>query len=105
VKTLRIAIIASCFAATAWADDIPGLWKAKCASCHGEDGKAQTKTGKKEKINDMTTADFQTKFSDDAMRKVILEGSKDNNKMKPFKGKISDADVDGLIKHIRSFKG
>jgi cytochrome c553 len=105
VKTLRIAVVACCFAASAWAGDIPGLWKAKCASCHGEDGKAQTKTGKKEKINDMTAADWQSTWTDEKMKKIILDGSKDNNKMKPFKGKISDEDIDGLIKHIRSFKG
>jgi cytochrome c553 len=93
------------FAASAWADDIPALWKAKCASCHGEDGKAQTKTGKKEKINDMTAGDWQSNWTDDKMKKIIVEGSKDNNKMKPFKGKISDTEIDGLIKHIRSFKG
>ena len=58
MKTLRIALVGSLFAVSAWADDIPALWKAKCASCHGEDGKAQTKTGKKEKINDMTSADW-----------------------------------------------
>lgn len=105
MKTLRIAIIACCFAATAWADDVPAIWKAKCASCHGEDGKAQTKTGKKEKIDDMTTAAWQTNWTDEKMKKMILEGSKDNTKMKAFKGKLSDADVDGLIKHIRAFKG
>jgi mono/diheme cytochrome c family protein len=105
VKTLRLALLACCFAATAWADDIPALWKAKCASCHGEDGKAQTKTGKKEKIDDMTNPDWQTNWTDEKMKKIILDGSKDNTKMKAFKGKISDADVDGLIKHMRTFKG
>jgi cytochrome c553 len=105
VKTLRIALVASLFAASAWADDIPGLWKAKCSSCHGEDGKAQTKTGKKEKINDMTANDWQSNWTDDKMKKIIVEGSKDNSKMKPFKGKISEGDIEGLIKHIRTFKG
>src|SRR3981189_2698286 len=100
-----MAIIAALFAASAWADDVPALWKAKCASCHGEDGKAQTKTGKKEKIEDMTSAEWQTHWTDEKMKKIILEGSKDNTKMKPFKTKISDSDVDGLIKHIRGFKG
>ncbi|MBK7857998.1 MAG: cytochrome c [Archangiaceae bacterium] len=105
MKTLRIALVACCFAASAWADDVPAIWKSKCESCHGADGKAQTKTGKKEKIEDMTAADWQTKWTDEKMKTIILEGSKDNTKMKAFKGKISDADVDGLIKHIRSFKG
>jgi cytochrome c553 len=104
VKTLRVALVASLFAASAWADDIPAVWKSKCASCHGDDGKAQTKTGKKEKINDMTVDAWQSEWTDEKMRKIINEGSKDNAKMKPFKSKLSADEIDGLIKHIRSFK-
>jgi cytochrome c553 len=104
VKTLRVAVVASLFAASAWADDIPAIWKSKCASCHGEDGKAQTKTGKKEKISDMTTADWQSEWTDEKMKKIIEDGSKDNNKMKPFKAKLKPDEIDGLIKHIRGFK-
>ena len=105
MRTLRIALVACCFAATAFAEDIPSLWKAKCASCHGEDGKAQTKQGKKHKIDDMTSADWQTNWTDEKMKTIIVEGSKDKKEMKAFKGKISDEDIDGLIKHIRTFKG
>lgn len=104
MKTLRIAVIASLFAATAFAGDVPAIWKSKCESCHGADGKAETKTGKKEKIEDMTTAEWQGEWTDEKMKKVILEGGEHNKKMKPFKGKIEDADIDGLIKHIRGFK-
>ena len=35
------------------------LWKAKCASCHGADGKAQTEQGKKMAMHDITTAEWQ----------------------------------------------
>jgi len=104
LKTLRVALVASLFAASAWADDIAAVWKAKCGTCHGEDGKAQTKTGKKEKINDMTNPDWQEEWTDEKMRKIINAGSKDNSKMKAFKSKLSPEEIDGLIKHIRSFK-
>ena len=104
MKTLRIALLTCTFAASAWADDIPALWKSKCASCHGEDGKAQTKTGKKEKIEDMTNPQWQAEWTDEKSKKIILEGSKDNNKMKPFKGKLTEEQIDGLIKHMRTFK-
>lgn len=105
MKTLRIALLSLSFAASAFAaDDTAKVWKAKCASCHGEDGKAQTKQGKAEKIEDMTTAEWQTEWTDEKMKTIILEGSKDNKKMKPFKGKLTDQQVDDLIKHIRGFK-
>lgn len=107
MKMLRIALL-SCFAATAALadDDIPALWKSKCESCHGPDGKAQTKQGKKHKIEDMTKAEWQTEWTDDKMKKIIREGSKDKKEMKAFpKEKVSDEQLEGLIKHMRSFKG
>ena len=104
MKTLRFAIIASMFAASAWAGDVTATWKSKCSSCHGEDGKAQTKTGKKEKVSDMTNPDWQANWTDEKLKEVILNGSKDNNKMKAFKGKLQEPEIDALIKHIREFK-
>jgi mono/diheme cytochrome c family protein len=104
VKILRVAALTCLFAASAWADDdIPAVWKAKCASCHGEDGKAQTKTGKKEKIDDMTVAEWQSEWTDEKIKKVINEGAKDT-KMKAFNKKLTPEQIDGLVKHIRSFK-
>ena len=104
MKLLRAALmIAFSLSAVAHADTAE-IWKAKCKSCHGEDGKADTKTGKKEKVNDMTVATWQSEWTDEKMKKVILDGSKDNKKMKPFKDKLSAEEVDGLVKHIRGFK-
>ena len=105
MKLLRAALLLSfSFAAVAHADPVPEIWKAKCKSCHGETGKADTKNGKKEKINDMTVAAWQTEWTDEKMKTVILEGSKDNKKMKPFKDKLSAGEIDSLVKYIRTFK-
>ena len=105
MKTVRLALLTCCFAASAWADDATAaLWKKHCGNCHGEDGKAQTKVGKKEKIEDMSTPEWQTEWTDEKAKKIIVEGSKDNTKMKAFKGKLSDAEIDALVKHLRGFK-
>jgi cytochrome c553 len=104
-KLLRALLLTSiCLSSAAFADTIPEIWKAKCKSCHGEDGKADTKTGKKEKIADMTTAAWQKEWTDEKQKTIILEGSKDNKKMKPFKDKLKAEEVDGLIKFIRELK-
>ena len=105
IKLLRTALLVS-FAVSSFAhaDTIPEIWKAKCKSCHGEDGKADTKTGKKEKIADMTTDAWQKEWTDEKQKKMILDGSKDNKKMKPFKDKLKAEEVDGLIKFIRELK-
>jgi mono/diheme cytochrome c family protein len=81
--------------------DTVGIWKAKCQSCHGPDGKAQTKVGKKEEIADMSTKDWQKKRTDADLRKVIEDGSEKKPKMKAFKEKLSAEEIDALVGYIR----
>ena len=89
------------FAITASADTAQEVWNAKCKTCHGEDGRAQTKTGKKEKIPDMTAPKWQGHINDQEIKHTITEGSDENPKMKPFKEKLSEQEIDSLVKHIR----
>ena len=87
----------------AFADATPdggALFKAKCASCHGPDGKAQTAVGKAMKIGDLGSADVQ-KMSDADIAKII-EGGK--GKMPAYKGKLSPDEISQLVKFIRTFK-
>ena len=88
---------------------IERLWKSKCASCHGEDGKADTEKGKQMKIGDMTSADFQKKRTDEEMKKVINEGLKEEKggvkkEMDPYKEELKPEQVDALIALIRGLK-
>lgn len=81
------------------------LWKAKCASCHGMDGKAQTENGKKMKVADLTTAEAQ-KASDDDWKKAINDGvklEKDGVKkeMDPFKAELKPGELEALIAFAR----
>lgn len=102
-KLLAGLALSLTFAAPAFADDTADIWKAKCKSCHGGDGKADTKEGKKSKIDDMSVAAWQDKHSDEKIKKAIMEGVPDT-KMKPYKEKLSEAEIDGLVKHIRGLK-
>ncbi len=84
-------------------------WRAKCASCHGADGKGQTEQGKKMQIADMTTADWQAKFDDAKIKAAISDGLKrDKNgvkqEMEAYKAKLRPDQVDGLVTYIRSLK-
>lgn len=102
---MRFALVlALSLSANVYADETADIWKAKCKSCHGDDGKAQTKMGQKEKIDDLTTEAWQKKHSDEDIKKVIVEGSTENTKMKPFKDKLTPEQIDGLVKHIRGLK-
>lgn len=100
---LAAAIAVSFVAAPAFANETADLWKAKCKSCHGETGKADTKEGKKNKIDDMSDAKWQANHDDAKIRKAIAEGVPDT-KMKAYKDKLSAAEIDALVKHIRTFK-
>jgi mono/diheme cytochrome c family protein len=82
--------------------------KNKCVTCHGEDGRAQTKMGKKDKIADMTTSEWQGKHSDDAIKAAILKGVDREEggrkvKMKPMEG-ATENDAQSLLLFIRSLK-
>lgn len=81
-------------------------WENSCASCHGADGKAQTKQGKKLKIRDYTDAKVQAEMKDESMVKAILDGYVQNGKttMKGFKEELSEADAKDLVKFIRELK-
>jgi mono/diheme cytochrome c family protein len=97
-------VLALSFAPAAMADSAADVWKAKCKACHGEDGRGQTKVGRKEKIADLTSATWQREHSDKEIRTVIKEGSPDNSKMKAFGTKLSEQEIDSLVKYIRGLK-
>lgn len=103
--SLLIATIVSS-AGIAAAADASATWSANCASCHGKDGSGATMMGKKLNTKDYRDAKVQAAFSDAEAERAIKEGVKTNGKetMKPFGGKLPDADIKALVAYIRSFK-
>jgi len=73
-----------------------------CKSCHGADGKAQTKMGKKHDIDDFTSASWQAKHDDAKIRGAILDGVPET-KMKAYRKKITEAQADALVAYVRAF--
>ena len=94
-------------ASPAEAADAAALWKKDCAKCHGEDGKGDTKMGKKLKLKPMSDPAVQ-KDSDEAMAKDIKEGKgekdEDGETPMPAYPKLSPDEVKALVAHIRTFK-
>ncbi|QSQ10942.1 c-type cytochrome [Myxococcus landrumensis] len=100
-----VVVLSLCLAPSAFAaDDVVDVWKAKCKSCHGDDGKAQTKMGQKESLADMSQAAWQASVTDADIRLVIADGSPRNSKMKAFKEKLTPAQIDSLVGYIRTLK-
>ena len=104
---IAVASLALAFAAgAALAATAPENWDNLCASCHGADGKAQTKMGKKLKIRDYSDAKVQAELKDDAMIKATADGVTvdGKEKMKAFKEELSADEIKDLVAHIRKFK-
>jgi mono/diheme cytochrome c family protein len=74
------------------------VYKAKCAICHGPDGKGETATGKTTKARDLCSAEVK-KETDAAWTDIIVKGQ---NKMPSYDKKITDAEVKDVIAYMRS---
>lgn len=86
--------------------DAAANWGEHCAKCHGDDGKGQTKMGKKLAVADLTDAKVQSKFTDADALKAMKEGIKDKDgkvAMKPIEG-VSEADMTALVGYVRTLK-
>jgi cytochrome c6 len=98
-----IAVLAVLFLAASGmrAQDVASgekVYKAKCASCHGPDGKGETAAGKATKARDLCSAEVK-KEDDAAWTEIIGKGK---NKMPAYDKKITDAEVKDVIAYMRS---
>ena len=109
MKTTKIALLlAAVFGlsvAAAQAEEAKVLWDKNCASCHGKDGKGETKMGKKAGCKDYTDAKVQEGVTDEAAFKAVKEGLKEGDKvhMKPFAEKLTDDEIKSLVAYLREF--
>ena len=92
-KTLAAALFSLVLAPVAFAAGPADTFQAKCAACHGKDGKGQSDMAKKLGVKDLTA----TKLPAAEIEKVIANGK---GKMTPWKGKLSDAEISGLAKYV-----
>jgi mono/diheme cytochrome c family protein len=109
MRNLSIAFVGLvAFAPSALAaDKTERLWQAKCAACHGDDGKGQTTKGKEMALKDMTTSDWQKSLTDEKIQKGIEDGvdrttDGKKQKMDPYKDKLKPEQIADLVKYIRS---
>ena len=96
VTLLACGVIAVC-SSSAVAQDAAATYKAKCAMCHGPDGKGSP-MGVKMGARDFTSADVQ-KETDAQLTEIIDKGK---GKMPAYDGKLKAEDIKGLVAYIRS---
>jgi mono/diheme cytochrome c family protein len=100
------AVLLMAGAVSVRAADAKENWAKDCAKCHGEDGKGKTKMGARLGVKDLTEAATQAALKDDAMRKAIKEGVKEDGKtkMKAFGDTLSDDEIKALVAYVRTLK-
>jgi cytochrome c553 len=109
VKTL-LASAALLVAATSTtrAAELQENWTKNCGSCHGKDGRGQTKAGRMAEVKDLTDAAVQSAFTDEQAFNQIKGGLKDKSgekfRMKPFSDKLTDEEIKALVAHVRTLK-
>jgi mono/diheme cytochrome c family protein len=74
-------------------------FQAKCAMCHGPDG-GGSEVGKSLNIPDLRS-DAVQKLADAELVKTISDGK---GGMPSFKGSLSEAQIHGLVKYVRSLR-
>jgi len=94
-------------ASRAQSDDAAAkLFKNRCATCHGPDGKGDTTAGKAAGTKDWTDGKTLKALSDQQIEGTIRTGVKapsGKDRMPPF-AKLPDAEVAALRKIVRSFQ-
>jgi cytochrome c6 len=100
MKLAAVALAAIAFlSAPARADNAAeATYKAKCAMCHGPDGKGETATGKTMKVKDFFSEEVQ-KMSDADLTEAISKGK---GKMPAYKT-LNEGQVKDLVAFVRAF--
>jgi mono/diheme cytochrome c family protein len=93
---LTLLLLAAMAVPAAYADDAAALYKSKCASCHGADGKASA-VGKKMGAKDLQ--DPEAKKATEAQWIEIT--TKGKNKMPKYEGKLTADQIKQLVAYMK----
>jgi cytochrome c553 len=88
---------------TAFSGNARRLFNARCAGCHGRDGRAQTPVARQHQVRDLSECELQ----DDEIVLQILEGTRDRTnafKMPPFKEKLDRREIESLVPLVKAFR-
>jgi cytochrome c6 len=99
-RIVAIVMLLGVLGLSGFAETGADVYKAKCQVCHGADGTPAPAMAKSMGIKDMKSDDVQ-KLSDADLKTAIEKGK---GKMPAFAGKLTAAQIDELVKYLRSLK-
>jgi cbb3-type cytochrome c oxidase subunit III len=82
--------------------DAAAIYAKDCATCHGRDGRGKTMKGKFKHARNLTEAQWQDSVSDERIFNSINNGKGKN--MPAFGKKISETEIDALVRYVRGLK-
>ena len=85
----------------ATAADAGTIYNRRCATCHGRDGRGQTRRGRQTHARDMTDGAWQDDVSDERLFNSINNG---RGKMPAFRKSVSENDIDALVAYVRRLR-
>jgi cytochrome c6 len=77
--------------------DAASVYKAKCATCHGADGKGDTPVGKKLGARDFASPEVRKETD----AELIAITTKGKNKMPGYASSLKDAQIKDLVAYVR----
>lgn len=99
-RAMMMATAALLLAGTAMAQEAAVTYKAKCAMCHGADGKGNAAMAKSMQNLDLT-ADSVQKMSEADLAATISNGK---GKMPSYKAQLKPEQISGLAKFVKTLK-
>ena len=78
------------------------IYKSMCASCHGKDGRAKTFKAKFNSARNLTDASWQERVTNERIFNSIMNGR--GSKMPAYGKKLSEAEIESLVAHVRGLK-
>ena len=96
---LLLAVIALAFCSTFSAAEggAAATYKAKCAMCHGTDGKGDTPAGKKMGAHDFGSPEVQGQ-TDEQLAEITAKGK---NKMPAYGKSLKESEIKDLVAYVR----
>lgn len=80
------------------------LYNKYCVSCHGRDGKAQTRKAKFNHARNIADSKWQDEVTDERIYNSIVNGRNVRGNMPGFSKKINDQEVELLVTFVRGLK-
>lgn len=99
---ILLALLAACGQkAAGGSTDGAELYRAMCASCHGETGKPPEAMAVRMNVRDLTSTELRARITPELVEKQIRTGS-ENKLMPSFEGALSDEQIKALATYVAS---